>query len=155
MITPIAPPLDIDLNTVDTSMPLIANGEVVDFNFAKIEVKETNKKDGLYLNVDLKTVSPTKSVKNETLNPGMHVFATLMLNPTGKGTWEMVQRNIAEVTQATGLSCTLSEFINGGWQQLQGRNVRAKVAYIPEGPDKTGTVRKAKNEVAVYLKQGQ
>jgi hypothetical protein len=155
MITPIAPLLDIDLNTVDTSMPLIGQGETVDFVLFKVEQKETEKKDGLFLSIQHKSTSPAKSVKNETLNPGVFVFGNLMLNPTGKGTWDMVNRNIAELTQGVGLSCTLNEFINGAWQQLQGRLVKAKVNYIPEGPDKKGVHRKAKNEIALYLKQGQ
>ena len=155
MLTPIAPPLDVDLNTIDTSLPLIASGEIVDFQLFKIELKETNKKDGLMLNIQHKSVSPTKSVKGETLNPGVFVFNNIMLNPIGKSTWEMVQRSIAELTQAAGLSTTLNDFINSGWKQLQGMNVKAKVSYIPEGPDKGGVIRKAKNEIAIYLKQGQ
>lgn len=148
-----APPLDLDLNSVDTSRPLIRGNEIVDFLVAKIEVKPSKKDPtAKYLSIEHKSVSPTKSVKDEDLQPGIVVFNNIMLAPTGKATWEMVARNIAALTQSAGISQTLGEFINGGFNALAGATVRAKVSYIPEGPDATGVVRQAKNEIGFYIK---
>ena len=148
----IMPPLDLDLNSVDTSMPLINNGEIVDFTIVKVEKKTTKDGKTPMLSIDHKSVTPTRDVSGKELMPGVHVFNNIMLAPSGKGTWDMVARNIAGLTQAAGLQTTLGDFINGGFNTLNGAQVRAKIAYVPEGPDKTGTVRRAKNEIAVYLK---
>jgi len=147
----IAPPLDIDLNSVDTSMPLIADGQLVDFTLVKVEKVKT-KAGGDMLSIQHKSITPTKAADGKDLFPGVLVFGNLNLAPSGKGTWDMVVRNIAAITQAAGITGTLAEFLNGGWQQLQGKTVRGKVHYVPEGPDKTGVVRKAKNEISLYIK---
>jgi hypothetical protein len=148
----IAPPLDLDLNSVDTSMPLINNGEIVEFELVKIEKKPTKDGKANYLAIDHKSTTPTKGIKGEDLQPGVHVFNNIMLAPTGKGTWDMVTKNIAAITQAAGVPQKLGEFLDGGYSALQGARVKAKIAFIAEGPDKTGVVRRAKNEVSVYIK---
>ena len=145
------PPLDLDLNTVDTSFPLIMNGELVGISIDKVENVLTAKQSNM-LKLTLKTTTSTKSIKNEVLNPGLTLFHNINLEPTGKGTWEMVVRNIASVTQPTGWQGNLQAFLNGGFMTLQGARCNAKVSYVPEGPDKTGTHRNAKNEIAAFLK---
>jgi len=152
MQTTTAMPLDIDLNSVDTSMPLINNNEIVDLTVSKLEKKPTKTPGGQILSLEFKTATPCKSVKGEDLSPGVTVFHNINLVPTGKATADMVVRNIAQFTQAAGFSGTLADFINGGFATLQGKVVRAKVAYIPEGPDKTGVLRRAKNEISVFMK---
>ena len=147
------PPLDLDLNSVDTSMPLINNGEIVDFVIVKVEKKPTKDGKASMLSIDHKSTSVAKGLKNEDLQPGVHVFNNIMLAPTGKATWDMVVKNIAALTQAAGIATNLNDFLNGGYSALQGGAVRAKVGYTPEGPDKTGTMRRAKNEIAIYIKQ--
>src|ERR1019366_4335529 len=144
--------LDMDLNSIDTSFPLIAAGAIADFQVEKIEAV-TTKANSPMLKLTLKSTSPVASVKGDTLNPGVTVFHNINLAPTGKATAQMVAQNIAQFTQAMGITGTLGAFINGGYMQAQGRTVRVKVAYIPEGPDKTGVVRKAKNEVSSFVKQ--
>jgi hypothetical protein len=146
------PPLDLDLNSVDTSMPLIHDNEVVDFRIDKIEKKKTKDGKADMLAITHKSLSPTRGVKDETLQPGVMVFNNVVLAPTGKATWDMVLRNIAALTQAAGCQMSLGDFINGGFMTLQGATVRAKVAYTAEGPDKTGVVRRAKNEIGLYIK---
>jgi hypothetical protein len=145
-------PLDIDLNSIDTSFPLIANGAIADFVVEKIEAG-TTKANAPMLKLTLKTTSPVASVKGDTLNAGVSVFHNINLSATGKATPQMVAQNIAAFAQAVGLTGSLGEFINGGYMAAQGRPVRVKVAYIPEGPDKSGTLRKAKNEVGSFIKQ--
>lgn len=149
-----APPLSTDLSSVDTSLPLIADGKIVDFNIEKIEQAATKDGKGVYLSIDHKSITQTDSVKGDPLLPGsVHVFNNINLIPTGKATWDMIERNIAAIAQAAGLTMGTTEFIKGGWMQLNGKTVRAKVSYVPEGPDKSGVTRRAKNEIAVYLKQ--
>lgn len=143
-------PLDTDLNSIDTSFPLINNGEIVDLTINKLEKKPTSK-GGEMLAIELKTASPTKSVKGDELAPGVTVFHNINLVATGKATPQMVMQNIAQFTQAVGFQGTLADFLNG-YMSLQGKTVRAKIAYVPEGPDKTGTVRRAKNEIALFIK---
>lgn len=148
-----APPLDTDLSGVDTSLPLFADGSIVDFTLDKIEQKPTKDGKGVMLSIDHKSITAASTNDGKPLNPGAHVFNNVMLVPTGKADWDMVTRNVASITQAAGLNCTLVEFIKGRWMELQGKTVRAKLRFVPEGPDKTGVVRRAKNEVALYIKQ--
>jgi hypothetical protein len=145
-------PLDLDLNSVDTSFPLIENGAIVDFNIEKIEAKNTAVGTPMLAFI-FKSTSPAKSVQGEVLNAGVTVFHNLNLAATGKATPMMVTQNIAQLTQAVGYTGKLGEFINGGYMSMQGRSFRAKVAYIPEGPDKKGIMRRAKNEIALFIKQ--
>lgn len=147
------PPLDLDLNSVDTSMPLINGGEIVDFIVAKVEKKKTADGKADFLALDLKSTSVAKGLKGDDLQPGVHVYDNVMLAPTGKATWDMVVKNIASVTQGAGIATNLNDFLNGGFSSLQGASVRAKVGYTPEGPDKKGVHRRAKNEIALYIKQ--
>lgn len=153
MITDNSLPLDLDLNSVDTSLPLIANGALVDLQVVKMEKKPTKTPGGELLAIEFKTTGPSQSVKGDELAAGVHVFHNINLKPTGKATPQMVVQNIAQFTQAAGFTGNLGEFINGGFASLNGSTVRAKIAYIPEGPDKTGVVRRAKNEVALFIKQ--
>ena len=145
-------PLDIDLNSIDTSFPHIANGAIADFIVEKIE-PFTTKSNAPALKLTLKTSTPVQSVKGDTLNSGVTVFHNINLAATGKATAQMVAQNIGQFAQAVGLTGTLGEFINGGYMTAQGRTVRAKVAFVAEGPDKTGTMRKAKNEISSFIKQ--
>lgn len=145
-------PLDLDLNSIDTSFPLIANGAIVDLSIDKVEAA-TTKANSPMLKLTFKTATPVQSVKGDNMAPGVTVFHNLNLAATGKATPQMVSQNIAQLTQALGMGGTLGEFINGGYMTMQGKVVRAKVAYIPEGPDKGGTLRKAKNEISSFIKQ--
>lgn len=152
MDTTNALPLDIDLNSIDTSFPLIAAGAIVDMSIDKVEAA-TTKANSPMLKLTFKSTTPVQSVKGDVLPPGVTVFHNLNLAATGKATPQMVAQNIAQLTQALCMSGTLGEFINGGYMTMQGKVVRAKIAYIPEGPDKSGTLRKAKNEISSFIKQ--
>lgn len=150
-----APPLNLDLASVDTSLPLIADG-IYDFRVEKAEIKETNAKDGKYINLDLVTVAPSKSVKGEDLGPGVHVFDSVMMNPTGKGTWEMVNRNLAMLVQAAAFPPGTARRDNiPEWaQQLTGRTLRISIGFVPAGiSQKNGKPYRAKNEVVLYIKK--
>jgi hypothetical protein len=155
----IAAPLDIDLNTVDTSMPLIAEGSLANFNFKKTELKQTKTPGVDMLAIDLVTTTPTKAQDNADLGPGIHVFHNLVLAPSGKGTWEMVARNVGAVIQnagikleGNGLTEQLAFLRQNHVALLQGQLIGGKVKVVPEGVDKTGKSYRAKNEISVFMK---
>jgi hypothetical protein len=148
-----APPLDLDLNTVDTSMPLIAEGSVADFRFVKVEKRNTATPGVTMLSLDAVTASPTKAQDGNDLGEGIHVFHNLVLSPSGKANWDMVIRNIASVTQSCGVSCTYAELCDNAPALLQGKTFRARVGISPAGVDrKTGKSFRAKNELTVFMK---
>lgn len=159
-----ANPLNMSLNDMDTSIPHLASG-TYDLRIHKVEMKETSGKNGAapvpMLKLELKTVDAAKSVKDETLSPGQTVFNNIVLAPTGKSDWGMVGRNVAQLIQSAQFDVT--PYGPNGLEQiraattwhkmLEGRTVRAKVDYVPEGPDRSGVMRRAKNEVAYFVKR--
>jgi hypothetical protein len=150
-MTDTAFPLDMDLNAIDTSFPLMADKMLVDFRVDKIELVKTKGGQNM-LKIGFKSISPSKSIKQEDLAPGQTLFHNVMLEPTGKMTMDQVTKGIGEYAQGCGASGTLGAFIQGGWQATQGAApVRISVSYIAEGPDKNGIVRKAKNEVGFIV----
>ena len=153
-----APPLDLDLNTLDTSMPLIAEGSIVDLRIEKVEKKDTSAPGVQMLALDTKTTGPSKAQDGADLGEGIHVFHNLVLAPSGKSTWEIVLRNIAALTQACGLTLP-GTTANEQWSALvsnpailQGQVFRAKLHVAPEGVDKRGKSFRAKNEISVFMK---
>lgn len=154
-----APPLDVDLNTMKTDMPLLADG-IYDLQFSKVELKKSKAMQDMF-SLDLVTTSPAKTNTGEDLGQGVHVFDNLNLAPSGKATWEMVARNIGAVVQSTGVTIPGANFAEqlenlrvNGVAMLQGQIARCKVGFVPEGPDKTGVMRKAKNQITVWMKRG-
>lgn len=152
MDTNIAPPLDIDLASVDTSMPLLVE-TIYDLRIDTAEIKKTNDGKGEIVNLVLVTTAPATSKVGEPLNPGVKVFDRAMTTPVGKATWAMVTQNLGAITQAAKLPPGVARLNNiPEWvPQLVGRTVRCKVGYEPEG-SKNGKSYKAKNTIAAYLK---
>lgn len=153
-----AAPLDIDLNTVDTSMPLIADGSIANFVFDKVVLKDTKTPGVSMLSLDLKTLTPTKSQDGGDLGAGTHVFHNLVLAPSGKGTWEMVARNVGAVVQNAGVKLEGTgaqaqiDYLKNNSAILQGAQIGGKVKVVPEGVDKNGKAYRAKNEIVVFMK---
>lgn len=145
-----APPLDLDLNTIDVSMPLLAPG-IYDLQFLKVEPK-TTKAGAAMLSFDLVTTAPAQSQDGTQLGAGIHVFSNVNLAPAGKATWEIVLRNIAAITQSVGLATTFGEFAANAPAMLQGKVARVKVDVSPAGTDKNGKSFRAKNEISNWLK---
>lgn len=156
----VAPPLNMDLASVDTSMPLLADG-IQDLLIEKAEIKSTRDGKGQYVSLDLKTTDPATSRKGEPLGAGIHVFDNLNLNPTGAATWDIVLRNVAAFTQALEFSPGQARLENGRinaeeWvPTLPGKIVRAKVGYAPAGTSKEGRAFREKNTIELYLKRQQ
>ena len=148
--TIVAPPLDLDLNTVDTSLPLLAPG-IYDLQIAKVEPKQS-KAGAAMFSLDLVTTGPAESQEGTQLGAGIHVFSNLNIAPSGKSTWEIVIRNIAAVTQSAGIQTNYGEFAANGPALLQGKVCRCKVGIVPAGTDKNGKSFRAKNEIEVWMK---
>ena len=143
-----APPLDLDLNSIDTSMPLLAPG-IYDLQFAKVEPK-TTKSGAAMFSLDLVTMEPAQSQDGGQLGAGIHVFSNMNLAPSGKATWEIVLRNIAQVIQSAGLKATYGELVANP-SLLQGKTARVKVKCVPAG-ERDGKSYRAKNEIETWMK---
>ena len=146
-----APPLDLDLNSVKTDMPLLAPG-IYDLQITVVTPKQS-KAGSPMLAVELRTTAPAQAQDGSQLGAGIPVFENLNLAPSGKGTWDMVLRNVASVTQACGLNTSWGEFTANAAALLQGQTVRVKLDIEPAGTDKTGKSFRAKNVIAVWMKR--
>ncbi len=159
-----ANPLSMSLNDMDTSIPLLDKG-TYDLRITKVELATTSGKGGNaavpMLKGEAVNVDSGTTPKGDVIPPGQaKLFFNVVLAPTGKLDWGMVGRSVAEIVQATKMD--LSSYGSTGLQQIQaaptwhkmleGRVGRAQVAYVPEGPDKQGVVRRAKNEIAYWTK---
>jgi hypothetical protein len=159
-----ANPLNMSLNDMDTSIPLLDKGDY-DLRITKVELTKTAGKNGAtpvaMLKGEAVNVDPGLTPKGDVIPAGQgKLFFNVVLAPTGKLDWGMVGRGVAEIVQSTKLDLspygsTGIDQINAAatWhKQLEGRVGRAKVAYVPEGPDKGGVVRRAKNEITYWSK---
>src|SRR5438445_12493908 len=99
--TPVSAPLDLDLATVDVSLPLLKDNELYDLRIEKAEIKQTAAGQDM-IHLDMVTTNGAKSMKGDDLGAGIHVFDNLMTVKTGKSTDEMVVRNVASLVQAVG-----------------------------------------------------
>ena len=144
-----APPLDLDLNSIDTSMPLLAEG-IYDLQVATVTQKTTAANLPM-LSLDLVTTAPAQAQDGAQLGAGVHVFHNLNIQPSGKATWEMVLKNIAQVTQSVGIATTYGELVANP-NMLLGKVARCKVVCVPAGVSKTGKAFKAKNEISTFMK---
>lgn len=144
------PPLDMDLNTVDTSIPLLAE-TIYDLRISKAEIVKTNDQKAEMVSLVLETTAPATSKLGEQLQPGVKVFDRAMTSPVGKANWDMVTKNLAAIIQSAKLQGATLGNIPQWVPQLVGRIVRVKVGYEPEG-SKNGKSYKAKNTIATYLK---
>ena len=147
----VAPPLDLDLNSVKTDLPLLAPGNY-ELQIAKVERKMT-KANAPMLAIELRTTAPAEAQDGSQLGPNVPVFTNINMAPSGAATWDMVLRNVAAVTQALGLNTHWGEFQANAPVLLQGGVVRCKVEIAPAGTDKNGKSFKAKNEIVTWLKR--
>jgi len=143
-------PLDMDLNSVDLSLPLVADG-IYDLRIEKAEIKPTSS-GGAMISLDFVTTAPCTSQKGEPLGAGIHIFDNVNTVPTGKATMDMVVRNVAALVQAAKIQGATMQNVPTWVPQLTGRVLRAKVSFQPEGVSKAGKAFKAKNVIASYVK---
>src|SRR6266478_10244932 len=119
-----APPLDVDLATIDTSMPLVKDGIFYDLLIEKAEVKPTAAPGGKFIALDMKTTQPAKSMKDEDLGAGVHIFDNVNIVPTGKATWDMIARNAGALVQSAGITGVTLKTLEAAVPQLNGKLVR-------------------------------
>lgn len=142
-------PLDMDLTTVKTDFPLLADGHY-DLVIKKSEVA-TSSKGGKMWKLELKTITPALSRTGEQIAPGSTVFDQAMLEATGNSTNEIVQRGVGAVLQAILPPGSGINF--GNIQQniptFTGKTLRAQIGYEPAQKG-----YREKNVVAKYVKLG-
>ncbi len=151
MSTNIAPPLDLDLSSVDTGFSLLAPA-FYDVVIDKVEIKKTNDGKADMISLGYKTLQPAKSNKDEQLGAGIYVFDNIMLSPTGKATWDQIVKNVGALVQAVPLPAGTKLPDAPVWvPTLQGRTIRIQVAVAPAGISAAGKSYKEKNEVTGYV----
>lgn len=147
-------PMDIDLSSVDVSRPLLKGNLPYDFKIVKAEIKPNANGTTKRLEVELATTAPAESVNGEQLQPGVRVFHGVNLSPSGKSTWEIVTRGVAELIQSLPGGIPGAKIGNAdAWhKQLEGKNLRARVIFKPEEQGKDGKSYRAKNEISTFVK---
>ena len=165
MDTQTAAPLDMDLGAIDTSMPLIKDGEYCDFRIDKVEVK-TTAKGGEMIHLEFSTLNPTKDMQDHPLGAGVKVFDNVNCKaaPGSKPqAAEMAKKNTASLVQALGFTgyqqfgATASAQLAAVRQwapQIQGLTFRARVGYEGPGTSPSGKSFREKNVITLYVKKG-
>lgn len=151
-------PLNEDLMSLETSMPLLESPNNYDLKVEKVEVKASGKGAAM-LHLELSTTAPANSMpdhtgKVSTLQPGVRVFDNIMLEATGKATMDMVKRSVAALLQAAvipGLGSIAA--VRSTPNLLQGAVLRCKVGYEKDGTGTNGKAYPAKNVIMTYLKK--
>jgi len=157
--------LDLDLNSVDTSFPIIKAG-IYDMTIKESTVSDNKAQDGKNWVIKLATTIPTTGIKGESFDIGQVVTTQLSLKTksdkkTEDQMKEIIVKNAARILQAikppvSGI--TGKDLFNGDFEvkckALQGRNVRVKLDALPERRDKdSGKTLSPSNDVAQYIKQ--
>jgi hypothetical protein len=123
--------LDVDLSSVDTSFPLLAEG-MYDLEVKAMEQKKTKDEQGDMIVATFVTTREGRSTKGAPINPGFPIFYRLNLTPKGEMTEAMILRNLAKFRE--GVTGSKSGSF-GPIEQYVGKVVRAKVVVRV---DKTG-----------------
>lgn len=148
------PPMDTDLATVDTSMPLLADG-TYDMKVEKAEIKPTSK-GGSMIHLELSTTQPATGRTGQTLNAGVRVFTNVNTVPSGKATWDQVKQSLGQLVQAAAFPPGVAKLDNVPvWTpMLIGKVLPTKVIFRPARVDgASGKQYKESNEVAYFLKR--
>lgn len=152
--------LDLDLNSVDTSLPLLQPG-VYKLQIVDSIVEPNSAGDGHIWRLRLETTEPATGMRDEQLPARFPIFTVLSLTPKGNATQEMIARNVASVVQA--LTPPLEERVpvraifDGSWPEVArkfvGRYVEARVGVQPERTDeRTGRRFAAQNTIDRFIK---
>lgn len=151
------PLLDMDLSTVDISLPLITEG-IYDLVVKESEILKNDdptKPDSWKLT--LATTQPATTIPNakgqvETLDPGHPLYTQTQLAPTGKATMKMVVQNIGAIVQSIRpqLSGVTLPTLPNWHKQVEGRQVRARVIVQAAGT-RNGKSYKASNRIDEFI----
>jgi len=156
--------LDLDLNSVDTSFPIIKAG-IYDMVIKESSVADNKASDGKNWVFKLATTIPTDGVKGEKFDIGHIVTSQLSLKTksekkTEDQMKEIIVKNAARILQAirppvTGI--TGKDLFDGSFEvkckALQGRMIRVKLDALPERKDKeSGKTLSPTNDIAQFIK---
>lgn len=153
-------PLDLDLSAVDLAPKLLADGQILTFEILSAEIRPTKAGDGEYIHLKLVTAGPETALSQDgkPLPPGaVTVFDMVMLQPTGRSSWDMVIRRLAQLVKSAQLPPGTARIINGRvnaqeWvPMLVGRKVRARVRYQPEETRDNNETFPARNVISYYI----
>lgn len=156
MSTQIAPPLDVNFASIDTSFQLLADG-VYDFTVIKSELKPTQKGGKMiHLEMGTQQPAPSRSNPNEMLNPGVRVFHNQNTMPTGKATWDIVLKGpsgLAALFQSAGLQneVNMQNLESFGVAALNGRKVTASIGFEKAGQTVNGKTFREKNVINYWV----
>lgn len=148
--------LSMDLNTVETSLPVLKPG-TYECRIAVSEIEQpTDPAKAASWHLRLETVGPATDVDGKPVDPGHPFFTQCQLAPTGKATMKMVVQNIAQVVQALRprIDGQITLPIDPWHKMVEGKVVRVEVESLPrrENPKAPGSFFNATNRVARFYK---
>lgn len=154
------PLLSTDLNTIETTLPIVTPG-IYELRITKSEIINLNESTKVpSWKLTMETTAPTSTVDGKPVDPGHPIFSQTQLAPTGKATQKMVVQNVAQIVQA--LRPRLDGAISMGsvtdpipWhKQAEGRMIRVRVEALParENPKNPGQFFRATNQISEFLK---
>jgi hypothetical protein len=130
--------LDIDLNNVDTTMPIVPAG-LRDLRIKSVDKVENKAKDGYNLKVVFETVDPVESLQGKELKPGFPLTRYFSLQPSKKegSTWDFKVPLAQLLDAAYGTAMGDRPKIS---KDLEGKVVRAMVKVREEDGVKSNDV---------------
>lgn len=139
--TPMADPLDTNVNDIDTSYPVLpATHYMLKIEGAKVEPTKNN--DGNRLTIPFRTVEKVQDKKGNEVLPGHQITHYIgvterpeHLDEKGRTiaayTLDSIKKSIARVAKAAGVSATVRQILDNP-AMLDGKIVRAKVKVNKE-----------------------
>lgn len=156
--------LDLDLNQVDTSFPVVKGG-IYDMVIKDCGVADTKAGDAKNFVFKLATTIQTEGVKGEKFEPGHIITSQISLKTvsdkkTPVQMAEIVFKNVSRFVQAirpTVSGITVRDIFDGSFEVkckgYQGRQVRVKLDALPERRDQqTQKTLPPSNDIAQFIK---
>lgn len=144
-----ANPLTMDFNAVDTSRLLLAKGPW-ELRIDKCTLEDAkNTPGGKQIVMELKNATPgTDSKGEQILADAVVVYNRLQCQPTGKSTWQIVNKSIANFVKSVkgGLPGATPNNMAQWVPQCQGRMIKGEVDIDPGG----AKTDKATGQTKVY-----
>ena len=142
-----APPLDMDLASVEIPVQLLTEG-IYDFQIKTAENK-LSKNGKKMLAIQHSLVSQGVNSRGEPVNPGFVVHDNLMLETSGKSTQVQVNTALIEFAKAFGGGITMMDLNQG--TPLCGKVGKIKIGIKPASFGTGGQSYKERNEVMYYV----
>lgn len=138
--------------SIQTDFPLLQAPENYVLKVEKVELKKSNGGQAM-IHIEYSTAQPAKALgSGDMLQPGVRVFDNIMLEPSGKADWKMVNMNVGALLQAARVpGLTSNAALRSTPNLLVGKQIKARVGYEPAGT-KNGKAFKEKNVISSYIK---